>query len=58
MTHQAVEAEYKKLGPIGRNMGLFWGGDWSRPDRPHFQMLDNDQLPIIRERFLHGGTIV
>ena len=58
MPHQAVEAEYKKLGPIGHGMGFFWGGDWSRPDRPHFQMLANDQLETVRQRFLHGGTIV
>ena len=58
MTSSAVEAEYKKLGPMGRSQGLFWGGDWSKPDRPHFQMLDNDQLVSIRERFLTGATIV
>lgn len=58
MTSKAVEAEYKKLGPVGRNLGLFWGGDWSKPDRPHFQMLDNDQLATIRDKFVNGGTIV
>jgi len=58
MSRSAVESEYKKLGPVGRTLGLFWGGDWSKPDRPHFQMLDNDQLASVRESFLHGGTIV
>lgn len=58
MTYAAVEREYKKLGPVGRSLGLFWGGDWSRPDRPHFQMLDNDQLATIREHFVTGGKIV
>lgn len=58
MTRKSVEAEYKRLGPVGRDLGLFWGGDWSKPDRPHFQMLDNDQLPSVRGRFLSGGTIV
>jgi len=58
MSKSAVEAEYKKLGPVGKTLGLFWGGDWSKPDRPHFQMLDNDRLASIREAFLNGGTIV
>lgn len=58
MTRQAVEAEYRKLGAVGRELGLFWGGDWRTPDRPHFQLLDNDRLPAIRERFLHGGTVI
>ncbi len=58
MKSKDVEAEYVKLGPVGRAMGLFWGGDWAKPDGPHFQMLDNDQLPTVRDKFLNGGTIV
>lgn len=57
MTSAAVEAEYKKLGPVGRNLGLFWGGDWHKPDRPHFQLLDNDRLADLRQRFLNGLSI-
>lgn len=58
MSNAAVEKEYKKLGPVGRALGLFWGGDWSKPDRPHFQMLDNDKLPVVRQSFLNGGTLI
>lgn len=58
MKSKDVEAEYLKLGPVGRGMGLYWGGDWAKPDRPHFQMLDNDQLSTVRDKFLNGGTIV
>jgi peptidoglycan L-alanyl-D-glutamate endopeptidase CwlK len=58
MTSKAVDAEYKKVGALGKRMGLFWGGDWSKPDFPHFQMLDNDLLASIREKFVNGGTIV
>jgi len=58
MTDKAVETEYKKLGPIGKGMGLFWGGDWSKPDRPHFQMLDNEELASVRQRFIEGKLIV
>lgn len=30
--------DWKKLGEAGKAAGLTWGGDWSKPDRPHFQM--------------------
>jgi len=58
MTSSAVTSEYKKLGPVGRNLGLFWGGDWSKPDRPHYQMLDNDELGAVRQRFFAGQPIL
>lgn len=30
------------IGPIGRKLGLEWGGDWkSFKDYPHFQLLPN-----------------
>jgi hypothetical protein len=32
--------------------------DWSKPDRPHYQMPDNDQLASVHEGFLNGGSIL
>lgn len=30
---------FGKVGEIGKNLGLEWGGDWSSPvDKPHFQL--------------------
>lgn len=30
---------WKKVGTIGKKLGLEWGGDWTSPvDRPHFQL--------------------
>lgn len=30
---------WKKVGKIGKDLGLEWGGDWTSPvDRPHFQL--------------------
>lgn len=26
------------LAPIGKSLGLSWGGDWSKPDEPHFYL--------------------
>lgn len=28
---------WKKLGAIGEHLGLTWGGNWTKPDRPHFE---------------------
>jgi D-alanyl-D-alanine carboxypeptidase. len=58
MTSKAVDAEYRKLGSHGKGRGLFWGGDWSNPDFPHFQMRNNDDLALIRDAFISGGVVV
>ncbi len=58
LTSKAVDAEYKKVGAYGKARGLFWGGDWSDPDYPHFQMRDNDELASIRDAFTDGRAIV
>jgi len=58
MTSKAVDAEYKKAGAHGKTLGLFWGGDWSSPDFPHFQMRDNDDLAAVRDAFNAGQAIV
>ena len=32
---------FKKVGAIGKSIGLEWGGDWKSPvDKPHFQLPD------------------
>lgn len=31
---------FKKVGAVGKKLGLIWGGDWSKPDKPHFQLAD------------------
>jgi peptidoglycan LD-endopeptidase CwlK len=58
MTSKAVDAEYKKVGAYGKSLGLFWGGDWTHPDFPHFQMRNNDELAAIRDTFTDGRAIV
>jgi peptidoglycan L-alanyl-D-glutamate endopeptidase CwlK len=58
LTSKAVDAEYKKVGAYGKARALFWGGDWSDPDYPHFQMRDNDELASIRDTFTDGRAIV
>lgn len=34
---------WKKLGEIGEALGLVWGGTWRKPDRPHFQLNQEDE---------------
>ncbi len=29
---------FKKVGEVGRKVGLMWGGGWETPDKPHFQL--------------------
>lgn len=29
---------WNKIGSIGKSLGLEWGGDWPKPDQPHFQL--------------------
>lgn len=28
---------WAQIGAIGKNLGLYWGGDFSHPDLPHFE---------------------
>jgi peptidoglycan LD-endopeptidase CwlK len=58
MTSKAVDDEYRKLGGHGKGLGLFWGGDWSDPDFPHFQMRNNDDLALVQNAFVSGGVVV
>jgi hypothetical protein len=29
---------WEAIGAIGKSVGLEWGGDWKKKDRPHFQL--------------------
>ncbi len=31
---------FAKVGRLGKSIGLLWGGDFSSPDKPHFQLAD------------------
>lgn len=40
---------YAKLGPIGKKIGLSWGGDWPRfKDRPHYEVKIGKTLAQMR----------
>ena len=35
-----------KAGEIGKSLGIIWGGDWSTPDYPHFEIAENWKIPV------------
>lgn len=43
--------DWKALGQVGKDIGLFWGGDWkSFQDRPHFQLIPAEKKAQARIR--------
>ena len=36
----APDTVWQRMGDIGKQFGLAWGGDWPQKDRPHFEELD------------------
>lgn len=50
-------AEYRRLGEIGRQLGLVWGGDSPNfSDYPHFQTRDAEAAKEVLERSLGLGA--
>ena len=47
---------FKKVGKIGKALGLEWGGDWTSPmDKPHFQLPQWGSTPT-RLKQLYGNV--
>jgi peptidoglycan L-alanyl-D-glutamate endopeptidase CwlK len=40
------EAFFKKAGEIAKSLGITWGGSWTTPDTPHFEVTANWQAPV------------
>jgi peptidoglycan L-alanyl-D-glutamate endopeptidase CwlK len=50
---------YRKVGQIGKQIGLEWGGDWqSFQDEPHFQLRDVGTLADLRGKFEQGEPLI
>lgn len=48
--------DWQALGRLGKELGLEWGGDWSRiVDRPHFQYVPSRAIGEIRRLYEEGG---
>lgn len=49
---------YNELGPVGRSLGLEWGGDWkSFKDTPHYQIKTGLTLSQLRGVVARNGKI-
>jgi D-alanyl-D-alanine carboxypeptidase len=48
---------WAKIGAIGKNQGLEWGGDWTKKDLPHFQ-LTGAHIRELKSYFEKFGTIM
>lgn len=42
------EGPWDKLGALGKECGLEWGGDWLHPDRPHFEDKMNQTIAKLK----------
>lgn len=50
--------DYKKVGEIGEELGLEWGGNWSFVDEPHFQMNEGRDISELRLAYeKHGDAL-
>lgn len=43
---------FRLMGEVAKAHGLFWGGDWTRPDRPHVQWTGCTMTPTNEDRRL------
>jgi peptidoglycan L-alanyl-D-glutamate endopeptidase CwlK len=58
-TYHPESAVYKKVGEIGKKLGLEWGGDWHGfKDEPHFQAVPETELTNIAAKFESGTAFV
>lgn len=47
---------WSKLGKIGKDLGLEWGGDWVRfVDRPHFQLTHGYTTKQLHKMYVEGN---
>ncbi|MFR4986124.1 MAG: M15 family metallopeptidase [Lachnospirales bacterium] len=43
---------FKKVGQVGKKVGLTWGGDWKTfPDKPHFELNKYGTISTLRARY-------
>jgi peptidoglycan LD-endopeptidase CwlK len=49
---------WERIGTLGKQLGLSWGGDWLRPDRPHFEYHPNLTLAEANRRHTSGEALI
>ncbi|WP_352399367.1 M15 family metallopeptidase [Anaerotignum sp.] len=51
-------AFFNKCGEIAKGLGITWGGTWSTPDKPHFEITANWKAPKQEDEMVEQGTII
>lgn len=46
---------WDRLGEIGKEVDLVWGGDWKSKDYPHFQFTAGISRTLSRQLYTEGG---
>lgn len=46
-----------KAGAIAKSLGITWGGDWTTPDKPHFEIGINWEAPKEEVKEVRYNTI-
>ena len=52
---------FRRCGEIARSLGIIWGGDWSTPDMPHFEVDANwsyEEEPMTEEERKKYNSLV
>ena len=42
-------ATLNRAGQVAKQLGITWGGNWSTPDRPHFEIKANWRAPKVKQ---------
>jgi hypothetical protein len=56
-TYHGEHRLYRVLGAVGKGIGLNWGGDWRKPDRPHYEVPVGLSVAQMRQLVLAGKPI-
>lgn len=55
-TYQTAFRHYEPLGPIARDVGLVWGGDWPKlRDGPHLEVSARERALMLQRALKAGG---
>lgn len=52
------KAFFKKCGEVAKELGITWGGEWSTPDLPHFEVKSDWKPKEVNEVVKHYEKVV
>ncbi|MED4399755.1 M15 family metallopeptidase [Metabacillus fastidiosus] len=47
----------KQAGTIAKKLGITWGGNWSTPDMPHFEVTKDWVAPVVKDENNPKGVV-